>query len=408
MSKWLIRLTILSTAVFSINLIPISAHAGQSLTLIAEDSFDYTGNLVGKDGGTGFTNAWAYGSSTSNYGMGSPTLTYSGISSAGGFVNGCSVLNGQLCAASRNIPAQSSGKVFIQMIVDFGSQTGGGTPNLRLLDDSGQLTGGVGANGGTHGSKVSILDSTLSPNTDGSSSAGTLNGQKFVILGIDYTESRTSLWLNPDMSTFSYYSTPTPSAIYQGLAPRFQTIYFISRYTNMKFDELKVYNLSTTSDPAEEAETARKEAEQKRQQRIAQGRFDLQQTLERGEKVTTSKLTEADFATLSPKHMEELNGVLAALPTAERANLNVFKKQVSKFATIEKITGPQARTSGARELIENQLLNPDTPQKTRIISKILRVEQEQRDSLEKFNALVAQEVAIVIARKERLAARLAQ
>jgi hypothetical protein len=407
-SKWLVGLTILSTALFSINLIPISAHAGQNLTLIAEDSFDYTGNLVGKDGGTGFTNAWAYGSSTSNYGMGSPTLTYSGISSAGGFVNGCSILNGQLCAVSRNIPAQSSGKVFIQMIVDFGSQTGGGTPNLRLLDDSGQLTGGVGANGGTHGSKVSILDSTLSPNTDGSSSAGTLNGQKFVILGIDYTENKTSLWLNPDMSTFSYYSTPTPSAIYQGLAPRFQTLYFISRYTNMKFDELKVYNLTTTTDATEEAEAARKAAEQRRQEKIAQSRFELRQILERGEQVSTSKLSEADFATLNPQHMEELNRALTLLPVAERVDLSTLKKLVSKFATIEKITGPQAVTSGARELIENQLLSADTPQKTRIISKLLRLGQEQRNTLEKFNRLVEEEVAIVNARKERLAARLAQ
>jgi hypothetical protein len=81
---------------------------------------------------------------------------------------------------------------------------------------------------------------------------------------------------------------------------------------------------------------------------------------------------------------------------------------VSKFATIEKITGPQAVTSGARELIENQLLSADTPQKTRIISKLLRLGQEQRNTLEKFNRLVEEEVAIVNARKERLAARLAQ
>lgn len=406
--RLLANLLIISMVAFGLQLVPLSAHAGQTLTLIAEDSFDYTGNLVGKDGGTGFTNAWTYGSLTSNYGMSSPTLTYSGITSAGGFVNGCSILNGQLCAVSRNIPLQSTGKVYVQMIVDFGSQSGGGTPQLRLMDESSQWTGGVGANGGTHGSKVSILDSTLNPNIDGSSSAGSLNGQQFMILGIDYAENKTSLWLNPDMNTFSYYTNPTPSTVYLSLAPRIQTLYFISRYTNMKFDELKIYNLTTTADANEEAESARRAAEQRRQERIAQGRHELRQILERGEKVSTSNLSEADFATLNPQHMEELNVALAALPLAERTDFGTFKKIVSKFAMIEKITGPQPVTAGARDLIENQLLSAETPQKIRIITKILRLGQEQRNTLEKFNRLVAEEVAIVNARKERLAARLAQ
>ena len=394
--------------VLSIQLIPTSAQAGQTLTLVAEDSFDYTGNLVGKDGGFGFTNAWTYSSGTSNYGVSTPGLSYSGITSSGGFVNGCSVLNGQICAVTRSIPLQSTGKVFVQMIVNFGSQSGGGTPNLRFSDENNAGSGGVGANGGTYSSKISILDSTLNPKSDGSSSAGTLNGQGFLIVGIDYSANKTSLWLNPDMSTFDYLSTPTPSAEYVDLAPRIQSFNIVSRYTNMKFDELKVYKVTVTADPAEEAESARKEAERQRQEKIARGRLALQQSLERGEQVTASRLSEANFVLITTKHLDELNTFLASLPVAERADLTALKKQVTKFATIEKITGPRALTSGARELVDNQLLSPDTPQKTRIIWKILRVEQEQRDSIEKFNALVAKEVAIVSARRERLAARLAQ
>jgi hypothetical protein len=407
-NSWVARLTIFLLTILSIQLFPASAQAGQTLTLIAEDSFDYTGNLVGKDGGSGFTSAWAYSSGTSNYGVSTPGLSYSGITSSGGYVNGCSVLNGQLCAVTRSIPLQSTGKVFVQMIVNFGSQSGGGTPNLRFSDENNAGSGGVGANGGTYSSKISILDSTLNPKSDGTSSAGTLNGQGFLIVGIDYSANKTSLWLNPDMSTFDYLSTPTPSAEYVDLAPRIQSFNIVSRYTNMKFDELKVYKVTTTTEPAEEAEAARKEAERKRQEKIARGRMELQQALERGELVSTSKLSEADFAILNPKHMEELNGALTLLPVAERTDLVRLKKIVSKFVIIEKITGPQAMTSGARELIENQLLSAETPQKTRIICKILRLGQEQRDTLEKFNLLVAQEVAIVNARKDRLAARLGQ
>jgi GTP:adenosylcobinamide-phosphate guanylyltransferase len=408
MKQWTMRFTVLVAALISINLIPTTAHAGQTLTLIAEDSFDYSGNLVGQNGGSGFTSAWSYGSSTSNYRLSSPTLSYPGITSAGGYVNGCSVLNGQLCAVSRTIPLQSTGKVFIQMIVNFGSQTGGGTPNLRLYDDLNQLSGGVGANGGTYGSKVSILDTTLNPNADGSSSAGTLNGEQFVVLGIDYTENSTSLWLSPDMSSFNYYSTPTPSAIYESLAPKIQSLLFISRYSNMKFDELKIYKVTTTTDSAEDAEASRKEAERKRQLRIAQGKAELQQLLERGEKVDNPILSEADFFTLNPKHIEELNTYLAALPLAERMDLSLVKKRVSKLSTIENITGPIGATIYPRDLIEFEIIEADTPQKSRIISKILKLSQDKRDSIEKFNTLVEQEVAIVRARLARLAAVMAR
>jgi hypothetical protein len=53
--EWLTYLTVLLVGLFVLPLIPTVAQAGETLTLIAEESFDYTGNLVGKDGGTGFT-----------------------------------------------------------------------------------------------------------------------------------------------------------------------------------------------------------------------------------------------------------------------------------------------------------------------------------------------------------------
>lgn len=393
-----------------------SAHAAQTLTLIAEDSFDYSGNLVGKDGGFGFTNAWTFSSGTSNYGISSPTLTYPGITSTGGFVNGCSVLNGQLCAVTRSIPLQSSGKVFVQMIVNFGSQSGGGTPNLRFADELNQGTGAVGANGGTYSSKISILDSTLNAKADGSSSAGTLNGQGFLIVGVDYNENLTSLWLNPDMDTFNYFSTPTPSAMYAGLAPKIQTLNIVSRYSNMKFDELKIYKVSgtTAAEDNEAAAAAKKRADEAREAQVRAARVVLKERLETQFPITEQNLIEAGLPLRKPESMVaaylELINFQKTLsePLSEPEKTQIMTFTVMKYATIEKMSDTRSTSIYSRELVQYGLIPIDTPQKTRIVSAVLKMPINERNSLEKFQDLVKKEVTVVENRRARLFARLAR
>ena len=199
-------------------------------SLVAEDNFNYSNgsSLAGANGGTGWTGAWIndYTSGTSLQAS-STGLTYPGLTTGGSAV-WVSGGNG-ISEDSRSLALQSAGLVYIQFLCQFGSASGGGTPNIRLYN-SGTLTGGFGANGGTYGSVLSILDGSLTPAANGSSSStASLSGVNLVVGLIDYQNDSTKLWVNPDLATFDYATPPAPDASYAGLAPAFNQIAIYSR-----------------------------------------------------------------------------------------------------------------------------------------------------------------------------------
>ena len=209
-------------------------------TTIAYDGFNYgAGTLAGQNGGTGWSGHWTndYSSGTS-FGVSTNGLTYSGLAVTGGSLVWGSGGNG-ISEDSRSIPLQNYGIVYIQFLGQFGSASGGGTPNIRLLN-SGALTGGFGGNGGTFGTVMSILDASLNPAIDGtSSSSAGLSALNLVIARIDHQADTTAMWLNPNLSTFDYQNPATPDAMYSGLAPVFDEIAIYSR-SPASVDELTV------------------------------------------------------------------------------------------------------------------------------------------------------------------------
>ena len=221
------------------------AKAASTLTLIAADSFEYSGTLVGKNGGTGFSAAWNSDYGTSDYNIEATGFTYANVTTAGGLISSCATFQGQLCGVGRSFPSQESGVFYFQMIANFGTQSGLGTPMLRFFDSSSALSGGVGANGG---SSISILDGNLSVKGDGSASFGTLNATSFVMLQIDYLSKTTQMWINPNMATFDYLNPPAPDAIWPGLAPKMARIAFYAR-SGAKFDEFKIYRVDRPAAP---------------------------------------------------------------------------------------------------------------------------------------------------------------
>lgn len=218
---------------------------GQTLTTVAYDGFSYPPvDLDGLNGGSGWLGSW----SMANKAGGSDKIQASGMSFSGLDVTGGSVLSGKggngINGYGRTLPRMDSGVVYLQFLSNFGTQTGGGAPNLRLLDSSsGALQGGVGNNGGPN---MSILDSGLNP---AATSATSMNGNVFTIVRIDHDTNVTSMWVNPDMATFDYANPPTPNAQKSGMAPTFDRLEAYTR-NGQVFDEIMVMTLNPAPPPA--------------------------------------------------------------------------------------------------------------------------------------------------------------
>jgi hypothetical protein len=226
-------LTILFTA-------GVCAAGYAQLTNVASDGFNYSaGSLAGQSGGSGWTSSWLNDySSGASFQVSLSGMSYSGLTTSGGSLVWGSGGNG-ISEDSRSLPLMDSGVVYLQFLSQFGSSSGGGTPNIRLLN-SGSLTGGFGGNGGPFGSVMSILDTSLNPAANGSSSTlANLSTLTFVIARIDYQNHSTSLWVNPNASTFDYENPATPDATYAGLAPAFNSIAIYSR-SPANVDEISI------------------------------------------------------------------------------------------------------------------------------------------------------------------------
>ncbi|HEY0943678.1 MAG TPA: hypothetical protein VGD81_00365 [Opitutaceae bacterium] len=211
------------------------------LVLVAYDGFDYaTGAVDGQNGGSGWSGAWDWEyTSGSSLTVSASGLSYSGLDTTDGSVTWASGGNG-ISQASRSLALVDSGVVYLQFLGQFGSSSGGGTPNIRLYAGN-ALTGGFGANGGDYGGVVSILDTNLNPASDGSSSSSaSLSALNLVVARIDYTNNETRLWTNPNLSTFDYLNPSAADATYAGLAPAFDKIAIYTRYPGT-VDEIGVY-----------------------------------------------------------------------------------------------------------------------------------------------------------------------
>ena len=196
--------------------------------------------MDGRNGGSGWTGAWDWEyTSGSSLTVSTSGLSYSGLDTSGGSLTWASGGNG-ISQASRSLSLLNSGVVYLQFLAQFGSSSGGGTPNIRLYAGN-TLTGGIGGNGGDYGSVVSILDTNLNPASDGSSSSSaSLSALNLIVARIDYANNETSLWTNPDLATFDYLNPSSPSASYAGLAPAFDKIALYTRSPGT-VDELSVY-----------------------------------------------------------------------------------------------------------------------------------------------------------------------
>jgi hypothetical protein len=395
------------------------ASAAQTLTLIAEESFDYSGNIVGKNGGSGFTNAWqdAYYNSngSSNYSIQTPGLTYSGLTTAGGYMYSCSSTPNQVCGVSRQIPTQSSGVLYIQMLVNFGSQRGGGTPNIRLSDGSGTQSGGFGYGDGAPSPGISIMNAALTPLSDGSSTAGTLNALNLVIIRIDYSANRSTMYLNPDLATFSYLSPPTASATYPNFAPEVKTLSFFAR-NGVQYDEVKIYTVTGTSAADDEAaaKAAAENARKKRDAEIKTARERINYLLTTNGEVTPKDLSDADLPLKSVDSLhlayKELISIKYSLtaPLSPEALAEIKFNKFMKYAMYERMTGISRGDVFGRDLVKFGIIPAGAPMKQLTTYQLMKQPISVRDSIAEVNDFFNKSASSFAERKARLVAIIAK
>ncbi len=396
----------------SLFLMPTTAVAAQTLELIAAESFEYSGNIVGKNGGTGFTSAWN-GYNAYDYGVESPGLSYSGLTTSGGNIYGCTATPNQYCAVTRQVETITSGVIYFQFLANFGAQYGSGTPNIRLKDSAGNILGGIGSNGGTYGAKVSIMDNNLSPKSDGTSSAGTLNSLNFIIVKIDYSANKTSMWLNPNLSTFSYITPPAEDAVFTGLSPQIRTIEIISRtWARATFDEIKIYKLTGTSSAEDQNAMleAKRIADEARAAQIKASREKINSALVNQQIITAKDLVEADLPIKSVDSLmaayKELISIKYSLsqPLSAEAQTELKFNKFMKYAMIERITGINTGSVYGRDLVKFGLIDVSMPMKQLATYRLMKKPQTDRDSIEEIEWYFAQSSKFFTERKARIAA----
>ena len=220
----------------------LTATVQAQLTTIAYEGFNYGGgSLAGQNGGTGWASSWVndYYPGTS-LAVSGTDMTYPGLTTSGGSAVWTSGGVG-ISEDMRSLSLQNSGLIYLQFLCQFGSSSGAGTPNIRLFDD-GSLTGGFGGNGGTYGGVMSILDTSLQPASDGSSSSSaSLSGLNLVVALIDYQDNTTEMWVNPDLSTFDYLNPSSPDAT-ADFAPVFDAIAIYTRDPG-SVDEIQIMSV---------------------------------------------------------------------------------------------------------------------------------------------------------------------
>jgi hypothetical protein len=208
---------------------------------VVKDSFVYTGGVTldNLSGGTGnWSGAWDWTYTSGGSLVTDATgFTYPGLVTSGGKATWGPGSN-QIAQCQRSLPRQHAGVTYFQLIMQT-ANGGFGTPSIRMLDSvaPGQ-TWAIGNNGGADTTHITIMDGSLTPVPGGVSTA-LLSAVNLVIVRIDYDAQATSVFINPDMSTFDYGAPPAATLSISNFAPAFDLISINFRVSS-SLDELHI------------------------------------------------------------------------------------------------------------------------------------------------------------------------
>jgi hypothetical protein len=181
------------------------------------EGFDYPAgqDLYYQSGGNGFTSNWKQSYQNKYLVVQSIGWTYPNLQTTGlraAYDDTCYGTCNFISSSGRDVPSQATGVLYLQFLANFGTQLGGGTPHLRLYDDSG-LKLVIGGNTAANWQLVDI-NSNITVSTSRS-----LSILRLVVVRFDYDNAVMKMWIDPNLATFDYSNPPTPSAQIPNITP---------------------------------------------------------------------------------------------------------------------------------------------------------------------------------------------
>ena len=204
--------------------------------LLAYEPFDYANGTgyASMNGGIGWKGSWqSVHPNFSDFTISNAGFTYTDYSTAG---NRATVPGGGSADAGRFLGSATNAynnEVWLSMLADYNVQ-GGGFSNIRFINTAtSSVTGGVGGNDSY--ANWTILNNNLN-NTVFTTTP--LNGTtRLVLLKIDYSNSTSSLWMDPTVVGFDGTQTPSLTV---NFAPVFDKIELFNRNAGRSTDEITI------------------------------------------------------------------------------------------------------------------------------------------------------------------------
>ena len=176
----------------------------------------------------------------------------------------------------------------------------------------------------------------------------------------------------------------------------------------MKFDELKIYNVVSTLDPAEVAKMIRKEAAAKREAERASARNEIVIRFMKSESLSIELFAQAEIAGITPENIEAVQAEIDTLPKDSRGDITQILKIARKFKVVGMIASDRVTFVYSSNLIEIGLIPADSKHRAALMAAIKKLPASERSSYASIKAAIDRKTAEIQARKDRYRAILAR